>query len=129
VAQHSLRSEKLNGRPELNINDRRVRFVLRALQRQPWLRPGKLADMVQLSRSYLGRLVKSTKGVGMAQCSMELRLQRARHLLRTTFHSVKEVCAKAGFRDDSNFSHYFKRRFGVSPSAYRRSLKRVLTKK
>jgi len=52
----------------------------------------------------------------------ERRLQRAEFLLRTTFLSIKEVMIEAGLTSSSHFVQYFKRRYGVTPSGYRKHL-------
>jgi AraC-like DNA-binding protein len=35
--------------------------------------------------------------------------------------NVAEICYRVGFSDQANFSRAFKKQFGVSPSAYRKS--------
>jgi AraC family transcriptional regulator len=47
------------------------------------------------------------------------RLERACHLLRQTDRSVTEVCFECGFESLGSFSSLFRRRFGVSPRAFR----------
>jgi AraC family transcriptional regulator len=48
------------------------------------------------------------------------RVERAKHLLREgTDSSLAEVAARAGFYDQSQFSHHFKRLVGVTPSQFR----------
>lgn len=47
------------------------------------------------------------------------RLERARHLLRRTDRSVTEVCFECGFESLGSFSSLFRRRFGMSPRAFR----------
>jgi transcriptional regulator GlxA family with amidase domain len=49
----------------------------------------------------------------------ELRLDHARHLLQTSFLTVKEVMAATGWNDPSHFSREFKRRHGQAPRALR----------
>src|SRR5207253_1108704 len=43
-------------------------------------------------------------------------------LLITTHLSIKEIRNKAGISDGSNFVRDFKKRFGLTPSAYRKTL-------
>jgi len=52
------------------------------------------------------------------------RIDHARDLLALTPASIGEVAAAAGFSDIYYFSRLFKRRVGVSPSAFRRNLAR-----
>jgi AraC family transcriptional regulator len=48
------------------------------------------------------------------------RVERTRHLLRAeTDLSLAEVATRAGFYDQSQFSHHFKRLVGVTPNQCR----------
>jgi AraC family transcriptional regulator len=52
----------------------------------------------------------------------ERRLERAEFLLRTTFLTIKEVLSEAGVSSMSHFVTYFKKRYGMTPTAYRKHL-------
>jgi len=47
------------------------------------------------------------------------RIEAARLLLETTFLSVKEIAARAGFQDQSHFARDFKKRYGLTPAKHR----------
>lgn len=47
------------------------------------------------------------------------RLERAAALLRTTDHSVADVCLAVGLQSVGSFTTSFGRMFGMSPTAYR----------
>ena len=50
------------------------------------------------------------------------RVERAKQLLHTgSDFSLAEVAAHAGFSDQSQFSHHFKRIVGVTPGQFRMS--------
>jgi transcriptional regulator GlxA family with amidase domain len=53
--------------------------------------------------------------------SKELRLQRASQLLRTTYLSIKQVRVQSGIPNGANFVRDFKKRFGMTPSVYRKA--------
>ena len=53
------------------------------------------------------------------QYLLDLRFERAKHLLRYTSRTIAEVSALVGFSRPSHFSSAFRRRVGVSPRAYR----------
>ena len=46
-------------------------------------------------------------------------VQEAKLRLERSARSVQEISYGLGFRDPANFSHFFKRKTGVSPARYR----------
>jgi len=82
----------------------------------------ELASLVNLSPSRFRHLFKEETGVTVGGYLRERRLEHAKFLLRTTFLSIKEVMSEAGMSSMSHFVQYFKQRYGVTPTAYRRHL-------
>ena len=80
----------------------------------------QLALLVNLSASRFRHLFKEETGFSINQYLRERRLERAELLLRTTFLSIKEVALEAGLRSTSHFVQYFKKKYGVTPSAHRK---------
>ncbi|PYT95387.1 MAG: hypothetical protein DMG38_27300 [Acidobacteria bacterium] len=80
-----------------------------------------LALEFHLSPSYLQRLFKHQTGVSMGEWLNEQRLQRAAHLLASTYMSVKEIAHAIGYEHASSFIRAFERRFAQSPAHYRKS--------
>ena len=66
------------------------------------------------------RLFGALFGVTPHQFRMRARLERAKALLSGGHHSVTDVCMEVGFSSLGSFSELFRRRVGVSPSAYQR---------
>ncbi len=98
-------------------SDPRIAFVI-ALMEKHRARPlsvGELAQAVNLSPSYLTRLFRTELGVSPARYDREARLDLARDLIDTSFLTVKEVMAAAGWSDPSHFCREFKRKFGEAP--------------
>jgi AraC-like DNA-binding protein len=79
----------------------------------------ELAEVVNLSSSYLRHAFKATTGLTPTQYLHRLRMQHARLLLESTFLRVKEVRLRIGIKSDSQFVRDFKRAYGLSPSRYR----------
>ncbi len=52
----------------------------------------------------------------------EVRMQQAKELLSSPDETVASVAEKSGYSHANNFSNSFKKRYGVSPNTYRRSL-------
>jgi Helix-turn-helix domain len=49
----------------------------------------------------------------------QLRMEKAKHLLETSFLSVKEITFRVGINDDSHFVRDFKKAYGKAPTQYR----------
>jgi transcriptional regulator GlxA family with amidase domain len=59
--------------------------------------------------------MKALTNDSIANYLLQLRLQRAWHLLKTTDLNVSEIAYDVGFKDASYFSRVFKKHFGGSP--------------
>ncbi len=63
---------------------------------------------------------KSVYGMPIYQYQKNMRLQKAQQLLRDTGLSVSAVAAEIGYSNPAKFSSTFKKRFGASPTEYRK---------
>jgi len=79
----------------------------------------ELADYVGLSRRQLQRLFQRYLMCAPSRYYLQLRLQRARELLRQTGMSLVEISALTGFISTSHFSKSYKAFYGHSPSGER----------
>jgi AraC-like DNA-binding protein len=84
----------------------------------------ELANKFGCSRRHLGRLFHQYFGVSVAALKMELRLLKAVSLLRNPDAKVIRVAEDCGFNHLGLFNTCFKRRFGVSPGAWRKQTPR-----
>lgn len=71
------------------------------------------ADRFQLARAFRRRF-----GTSPHACLVEIRLARARALLRSELEPA-EAAAASGFADQSHLGRWFRRAYGVTPAAYR----------
>jgi AraC family transcriptional regulator of arabinose operon len=104
--------------------DRRIDLIVLQIETDvahAW-ETAELATAVNLSASRFRHLFKEETGVSLGCYLRERRLERAELLLRTTFLSIKEVMSEAGASSMSHFVQYFKQRYGVTPSGYRKQL-------
>lgn len=80
----------------------------------------ELAAVAGLSPNHLLRAFRQVIGRTPHQYLTELRLARARRLLRETDQPVTEICLAVGFASPGSFSWLFRRATGLPPLAYRR---------
>ena len=80
-----------------------------------------LARAAHVSPRHFSRSFRRTFGETPHQYLLTRRLERARHLLRTTDRSVAQICLDVGFASVGSFTTTFRRRVGVTPTAYRRA--------
>ena len=82
----------------------------------------QLAAVVRLNPYHFARQFKAATGLPPHQYVILRRVERARQLLQTgSDFSLAEVAAHAGFSDQSQFSHHFKRLVGVTAGQFRMS--------
>lgn len=82
----------------------------------------EVAEAVNLSPQYFSKTFKERAGSSFIDYLTELRVERAKELIRSKQKSVKEVCYHVGYKDPNYFSRVFKKYTGVSPSDYRQSI-------
>src|SRR3954470_3085501 len=76
-----------------------------------------LARAAHVSPRHFSRSFRRTFGETPYQYLLTRRIERARHLLRTTDLQVAEVCLAVGFSSVGSFTTTFRRHAGVSPTA------------
>jgi ligand-binding sensor domain-containing protein/AraC-like DNA-binding protein len=79
------------------------------------------ATLMNLGRTQFYKNVKELTGLTPVQHLHSARLEYAARLLRETSSTIEEVMLRAGYRNPTHFYHSFKKKFGMSPKAYRRN--------
>ena len=79
-----------------------------------------LAAKVGLSKFHFHRLFKRAMGLPPSRFQLDLRMNRARQLLRETKKSVIDVALDVGYTNPSHFAKLFHKETGLTPSEYRR---------
>ena len=80
-----------------------------------------LAAAVMMSRRTFTRHFQKATGMSVVEWLTAARLHRSQELLELTTHSVDDIAFMAGFLSPVSFRKYFKARFGVSPSTWRKT--------
>ncbi len=78
-----------------------------------------LAEISGMSRTSLSVKFNRSTGMSLPNYINELRIEQAKHLLRSSRLSVSAVASRTGFASDSFFIREFKKRAGMTPIAFR----------
>jgi YesN/AraC family two-component response regulator len=78
-----------------------------------------IADHIGLSYSYLRKLFKEATGQNLSDHLNNLRMQKAKQLLRETNFAVKDIVSQCGYSNARSFLRTFTQAEGVSPTKYR----------
>ena len=81
-----------------------------------------IANHLAIDRTYLHRLFVQEIGQAPKTFLTNIRLRKAKELLRSTKLPIKNIAYSIGFEDSSNFSKLFKHEFGMSPGDFRKKL-------
>ena len=80
-----------------------------------------ISAQLNIERSYLYRLFKSSVGVSMKDYLLDLRISRECSLLSNSSLSISDISRSVGYEDPLYFSKLFKKKKDCSPSQYRRN--------
>ncbi|MTI54037.1 response regulator transcription factor [Geosporobacter ferrireducens] len=78
----------------------------------------EVAEYVDLNPHYFSKLFKKIEGKNFKDYLIELRMEIAKELLKTTKFSIKEIAYKVGYNDANYFSRAFKRYTGRPATKY-----------
>ena len=81
----------------------------------------ELCEHVHRSESQTIRIFKEAYGVTPYSYLLKKKLDLAEQLLRDTNLSIRAIADELSFADEYYFSNVFKKRMGLSPSAYRKN--------
>lgn len=82
-----------------------------------------LADSLHVNACYLSHLFKEQTGRCFTDYLAEQRICRAVELMRTTDLSLAQIGEKVGYNDPNYFSRVFKKRRGMGPREFSKTLK------
>jgi transcriptional regulator GlxA family with amidase domain len=101
--------------------DKRVEKIIQMMREdvRGELSLAEFAQSVNLSVWRLCHIFKSDVGMPPIRYLRQLRMERAKHLLESSFLSVKEIAFQVGLNDESHFVRDFKSTYGYSPALYR----------
>jgi transcriptional regulator GlxA family with amidase domain len=119
-------STVLDNSEDVKSRDPRIQRAIALLSASPATPVQEIAVSLNLSVSRLRHIFKAELGVSPKQYARQVRFERARNLLRSTFLRVKEVTAAVGVNDPSHFVRDYKGLFRHTPSQERTEFSRQL---
>ena len=99
------------------VHNRKLIQVISLMQQhlESPLTSDALASAVNITRRQLERLFSGLLRQTPARFYMQLRLERARELVRQTEMTITAACVACGFESPSHFSRAYRQQFGCSP--------------
>ena len=85
----------------------------------------ELAQKLNVNSSYLSRLFKKETGHTFMEILTDFRIEKAKELLGKSDIRVIEACQQVGYGDYTYFYQVFKKLEGISPSEYKKSVKKT----
>lgn len=82
-----------------------------------------ISKVINYSPNYFNYKFRECVGMTFKQYLSDIRFSMAKRLLENTNMSIAAIGAECGFRDASNFSLGFKKKYGMSPLYYREKRK------
>lgn len=79
-----------------------------------------IAQVAGMSPYYLMRMFKKSMHITVRQYIIQMRIDRARELLRSRELSIAEISLQCGFTNQSHFTNVFRQLTETTPKAYRR---------
>lgn len=79
----------------------------------------ELAQTNHVSAEHLSRTFKKETGKTISEYIAKLRTEKAADLLKNSKLSISEIATYVGYLDSNYFVKVFKKRYGMTPSAYR----------
>lgn len=98
------------------INEARV--MMKDMIENP-VSPEEIASRLGLGYSWFRRMFKEYTGVSPAQYQMQQKLLRAKEMLASSQMNISEIAYALRFENAGQFSTFFKKREGITPTAFR----------
>ncbi|MGG0717977.1 response regulator [Robertmurraya massiliosenegalensis] len=79
-----------------------------------------ISNLVGFNPSYFSTLFKKVSGSNFVDYHAEIRINKAKELLRETNSSIALICNQVGYQDIKHFTKIFKKKTGLKPNEFRK---------
>lgn len=97
----------------------RVRAVIEESYADSHFTVAEIGKVVYLTPTYVSLLFKQETGQTINEYLTQVRIDKAKELLRDPQHKLYDICYAIGYTDPSYFTKLFKKTTGLTPSVYR----------
>ena len=98
------------------INEARI--LMKSTVEQP-LSAEEIANQLGLGYSWFRRMFKEYTGISPTQYQLQQKLLKAKELLTASPLNISEIAYRLGFENSGQFSTFFKKKEGITPSEFR----------
>ena len=106
--------------PGSGFNGEQRRLIMHAVQKNQWLDPERLAQLLDYHPAYFTRLFKRSFGIAPRTWLLQQRMYSAAILLQESPAAINEIAKEIGYQDPFIFSRQFKQIHGCSPRDWRK---------
>jgi YesN/AraC family two-component response regulator len=78
----------------------------------------QIAYKLQVTPNYLSSLFRKHAGLPFTRYITEIRINKARRLLKETSLNIKEIASEVGYQSSRHFSGLFRQETGLTPTEY-----------
>lgn len=103
------------------LMDKLVSFMEENMD-NPELSVEDLVPVAGIGRSSLFKKLKSLTGMAPVEFIREIRIRRAAQLIECGEYNISEISYRVGINEPRYFSRCFKKRFGMTPTEYRKKM-------
>ncbi len=117
----------------MKTNDSKSEYYLLHEKIEKWLRHDPfplnssgwtleaLSDAIEEGRDVVSHYLYDILGVTLSEWISDKKLDYCRHMLKTTEKNISEISLEVGYKNISAFSRAFTRRYGVTPTSFRKT--------
>jgi AraC family transcriptional regulator len=78
-----------------------------------------VSRVARFAPGHFARLLRRSQGVTFLRCLLRMRIDHAKHLLRSTSLNVQRIAELSGFKSRTHFQRVFRGEVGKTPIGYR----------
>ncbi|MGP7819533.1 response regulator transcription factor [Niallia sp. 01092] len=109
--------KRISEKKKMNIMSEIEKYLLENFHRDVKLQ--ELSDYFYISREYISRKFKQEFQVNISDYLANVRIEKAKSLLKNSKLKIFEIANMVGYQDDKYFRKVFKKIVGLTPNEYR----------